>query len=386
MFILYQFIIRRNKQGRHNQRLMEKGMMEKRVYIIAEAGVNHNGSLRRAGEIVDAAWAAGANAVNFQTFRAEDVVTSYCGKARYQKAGTEKGQGRLEMLKRLELDEKAHRALMSHCAQRGIEFLSTPFDLKSVELLVRIGLKRLKLSSGEITNAPLLLKAASTGKPIILSTGMSTLAEVGDALGELAFGYLGAVRAPCVKAFKKAYASGAGRDALKGKVILLHCTTVYPAPFRDVNLRAMDTLRSAFSLPAGLSDHTEGTAVAIAAVARGASVIEKHFTLDKLLPGPGHLASLEPDELKDMVRAIRNVEDALGSPVKKPAPGEIENMAAVRKSLVASRNIKKGELFAKDNIAAKRPGNGVQPFFYWEFLGKKADKDFKKDEFLKWGK
>lgn len=365
---------------------MEKGVVERRVYIIAEAGVNHNGSVRRAKELVDAASAAGADAVKFQTFRAEDVVTSFASKARYQKAGTGKGDGQLEMLKRLELNEKAHRALMSHCDKKGIEFLSTAFDLKSLELLVRLGLKRLKVPSGEITNAPLLLKAASTGKPMMLSTGMSTLEEVADALGVLAFGYLGYGRAPCVKAFKKAYASGAGRDALKGKVILLHCTTVYPARFRDVNLRAMDTLRSAFSLPAGLSDHTEGIAVPIAAVARGASVIEKHFTLDRKLPGPDHTASIEPDELKHMVMAIRNVEEAIGSPVKKPAAGEIENITAVRKSLVASRKIKKGELFAKDNIAAKRPGNGVQPFLYWEFLGKKADRDFKKDEFLKWGK
>lgn len=355
-------------------------MMEKRVYIIAEAGVNHNGSLMRAKELVDAAAAAGADAVKFQTFRAEDVVTSFASKARYQKAGTGKGEGQLEMLKRLELNEKAHRALMSHCGKRGIEFLSTPFDLKSLDLLVRLGLKRLKLPSGEITNAPLLLKAASTGKPIMLSTGMSTLEEVADALGVIAFGYLGDGRAPSIKVFKKVFASGAGRDALKGKVILLHCTTQYPAWFRDVNLRAMDTLRSAFSLPSGLSDHTEGIAVPIAAVARGASVIEKHFTLDRKLPGPDHMASLEPDELKDMVRAIRNIEDALGSPVKKPAAGEIENIRAVRKSLVASRPVRKGELFTSKNISVKRPAAGASPVRYWEALGKTAKRDYMTDE------
>ncbi len=358
---------------------MEKGVTERLAYIIAEAGVNHNGSVRRACELVDAAAGAGADAVKFQTFRAEDVVTPHGGKARYQEAGTGKGEGQLEMLKRLELDEKAHRTLMSRCEKRGMEFLSTAFDLKSMELLLRLGLERLKLPSGEITNAPLLLKAASTGKPVMLSTGMSTLAEVADALGVLAFGYLGK-DGPSVKAFRKAYASMAGRAALKGRVTLLHCTTEYPAPFPDVNLRAMDTLRSAFALPVGLSDHTEGIAVPIAAVARGATVIEKHFTLDRGLPGPDHSASLEPDGLRDMVSAIRNVEQALGSPVKKPAPGEFENMAAVRKSLVAARDIKKGALFTKDNVSAKRPGDGVSPFLYWETLGKSARRDYMKDE------
>jgi N-acetylneuraminate synthase len=236
------------------------------------------------------------------------------------------------------------------------------------------------LSSGEITNAPLLLKAASTGKPLILSSGMCTLADIETALGVLAFGYLKPHDQPSVNAFQTAFRSEEGQQALRAHVTLLHCTTEYPAPFAEVNLRAMQTMAAAFGLPVGFSDHTEGIAVAIAAAARGAMVIEKHFTVDRSLPGPDHKASLEPAELQAMVRSIRHVEQALGSPLKIPAPSEAKNMMAARKSIVAVRAIKVGEQFSSDNLAVKRPGAGISPVHYWELLGRKAHRDYEADE------
>jgi len=352
------------------------------TYIIAEAGVNHNGSLEMARKLVEVAADAGADAVKFQTFRADKLVSRLAPKAEYQIKTTDADESQHEMIRKLELDEHAHETLIEHCKICGIQFLSTPFDLESVDLLaVRFDLPCIKIPSGEITNAPLLLKIAQTGKTVILSTGMSTLGEVEDALGVLAFGYLGN-SGPSIAAFRAANCSAQGQAVLLNKVTLLHCTTEYPAPFEDVNLKVMDTLKSAFGLPVGYSDHTEGIAVPIAAVARGAVVIEKHFTLDRTLPGPDHKASLEPAELRRMVRSIREVEQALGSGRKHPTPSEIKNMCIARKSLVAACTIRSGELFTAENLAVKRPGNGLSPMKYWELLNRRSGKDFIGDEII----
>lgn len=358
-------------------------MQAHHTYIIAEAGVNHNGSLDMAKILVEVAAEAGADAVKFQTFKADKLVSRLAPKAEYQTRTTDADESQHEMIRKLELDEHAHETLIEHCKTSGIEFLSTPFDLESVDLLAgRFDLSCIKVPSGDITNAPLLLKIAQTGKPVILSSGMSTLGEIEDALGVLAFGYLGK-GSPSVAAFRAAYCSSAGQAILQGKVTLLHCTTEYPAPIEDVNLKVMDTLRSAFGLPVGYSDHTEGITVPIAAVARGAVVIEKHFTLDRTLPGPDHVASLEPNELKQMVSAIRIVEQSLGSGRKQPAPSELKNMIVARKSLVASRAIAAGEPLTAENFDVKRPGNGLSPMQYWELSGRKSTKNFAADEVIK---
>jgi N-acetylneuraminate synthase len=362
---------------------MKGGGNPDRTFIIAEAGVNHNGSLRLAKKLIDVAAAAGADAVKFQTFRSERITGKNAPKAAYQLETTGASESQYEMLKKLELDAYAHRALIRHCRNRRIQFLSTPFDVESVDLLARtFGLPRIKIPSGEITNAPLLLRVANTGKPVILSTGMSTLGEIEMALGVLAFGYARTKKVPSQELFRKAYLSAAGRKTLREKVVLLHCTTEYPASLADVNLRAMDVLRSAFGLPVGLSDHTLGISVPIAAAAREAAVIEKHFTLDRKLPGPDHKASLEPGELKEMVRAVREVERALGVPVKGPSEREMKTRAVVRRSLVAKRSIRKGETFTAANLAVKRPGSGTSPIEYWEYLGKLARKSYVPDEMV----
>lgn len=352
-----------------------------KTYIIAEAGVNHNGSIDLARQLIDIAVDAGADAVKFQSFKAEKVVSANANKADYQKEATGEEESQLEMIKNLELSEEAHAALFKHCKKRNIDFLSTPFDSESLDFLVsKLKLNTIKIPSGEITNAPFLLEIARTQKPVILSTGMSTLGEVEMALSVLAFGYTGEKLKPSKQSFLQTYNSEEGQQALKEKVTLLHCTTEYPAPFSDVNLRAMDTLREAFSLPVGLSDHTMGFAVPIAAVARGAVVIEKHFTLDRNLPGPDHRASLEPDELKQMIKAIRQVEEALGSSIKKPAPSEVKNLPIARKSIVAAKPIAKRELFSEENLTVKRSGNGLAPVMLWELIGNKASKGYQKDE------
>lgn len=356
--------------------------MEKTI-IIAEAGVNHNGCIERAMRLVDVAVESGADVVKFQTFRTEHVVSRFAPKAEYQTKTTSCEESQFEMVKKLELDEAAHQLLIEYCRKSNIQFLSTPFDLYSVDLLARtFDLPYLKISSGEITNAPLLVRAAQTGKKVLLSTGMSTIAEIERALGCLAFGYLPHIKTPSQVTFLEAYCSEVGQRVLKEMVTLLHCTTEYPAPFVDINLKAMDTIRFAFGLPVGFSDHSQGIAIPIAAVARGAVVIEKHFTLDKSLPGPDHQASLEPEELKEMVRSIRQVEAALGNERKIPAISEIKNIAIARKSLVAAKQILKGELFTEENVACKRPGNGISPMNFWELLGEKAGRDFRQDELL----
>ncbi len=345
--------------------------------------MNHNGSLAIAKQLIDAAAEAGADAVKFQTFKAERLVSHSAPKAEYQTKTTDSLESQFEMIKKLELDKEGHKQLIEHCCYRGIQFLSTPFDSESIDLLVKVfSVPLIKLPSGEITNAPLLLKAAQTGRPIILSTGMSTLGEIESALGVLAFGFTNLSEKPSIRAFNNAYRSEIGQQALKEKVTLLHCTTEYPAPFEDVNLRAMDTMRAAFGLPVGFSDHTPGIAIAVAAAARGAVVIEKHFTIDRNLPGPDHKASLEPHELNLMVQSIRQVAASLGTGFKIPAKSEMKNMIVARKSLTAAKTIKIGEFFAEDNLTTKRPGSGIPPMHYWDLMGKVSNKDYLQDELI----
>jgi len=346
------------------------------VYVIAEAGVNHNGSREMAFQLVDAAAQAGADAVKFQTFKAENVVTRGAQKASYQKLTTDGDESQFSMLKRLELAHDTHHELVNYSQEKGIDFLSTAFDSESLNFLVKdIGLNRLKIPSGEITNGPLLLEHALTGCDLILSTGMATLVEVEEALAVMAFGILNASNTqvdPSRVAFQKAFLSEEGRRLLEEKVTLLHCTTEYPAPMNEINLNAMQTMHNVFGLKVGYSDHSEGISVPTAATALGAVLIEKHFTLDRSLPGPDHKASLEPDEFKSMVDAIRSVEVALGNGTKVPALSELKNLDVVRKSLVASCKISKGEVFSENNLVTKRSGGGISPMNYWDILGERA--------------
>jgi len=332
-----------------------------KTFIIAEAGVNHNGSLEMAFQLIDVAVAAGADAVKFQTFKAEKVIAVNAPKAGYQKDTTRSDESQLEMVKKLELDETAHTRLHQHCQDKGIQFLSTPFDLESVDLLNNLGLKIFKIPSGEITNLPYLRKLGALKKRLILSTGMADLGEIEDALNILTV-------------------AGTPLE----NITVLHCNTEYPTPFEDVNLKAMQTIQNAFpGIAVGYSDHTIGIEVAIAAVAMGASVIEKHFTLDKNLPGPDHRASLEPQELTDMVFRIRNIEKALGTGIKKPSPSELKNKYIIRKSIVAAKEIKKGQLFDENNLEVKRVGqSGINPMRWNELIGKRADRNYITDEII----
>lgn len=358
-------------------------MTEGKALIIAEAGVNHNGSLELALDLVDAASLSGADIIKFQTFRASSVVSSGAPKADYQMDSRGCGESHLEMIRKLELGLEAHATLLERCTERGVGFLSTPFDIQSVDMLAdSLRLNMLKVPSGEMTNGPLLIHVGRKGLKVVLSTGMCTLGEIEDALGALAFGFLGREEAPSLKSFRNVFASDEGQKILMKKVSLLHCTSEYPAPLEDVNLKAMETLRQAFGLPVGYSDHTEGIVVPIAAAAAGAAIIEKHFTLDRRLPGPDHSASIEPDELAEMVRSVRQVEKALGSSKKIPRPSERKNLDIARKSLVAGRSISMGEPFAEDNITCKRPGWGISPMMYWNVIGRKAPRDFSEDEVL----
>jgi len=328
--------------------------------VIAEAGVNHNGSVDMARHMVDAAVAAGADAIKFQTFKAEKVIAGHAPKAGYQKATTGSEQSQLEMVRNLELDEAAHVELCKHCQKEGIKFLSAPFDLESIDLLNRLGLEIFKIPSGEITNLPYLRKLGALNRRLILSTGMSNLGEI-----ETAFEILTESGTP----FEQ--------------ITILHCNTEYPTPFEDVNLKAMLTMKAAFpGVQVGYSDHTPGIEVAIAAVALGAGVIEKHFTLDQNMGGPDHRASLEPDDLKSMIIAIRNIEKAMGTGIKRPSPSEAKNKLIARKSLVATQPIKAGERFSADNITAKRPGTGISPMRWDEVLGQVAQKAYGKDELI----
>jgi len=352
------------------------------VLIIAEAGVNHNGDLQRALALVDAAAAAGADLVKFQTFDPAALASRHAAKADYQVRNEGHDDGQLAMLQRLALSRHDHHALIERCRARGIGFLSSPFDPGSATFLLEdLALPLLKLGSGELTNAPLLWQLGRSGRPLILSTGMAELAEVALALDVLSHARLH----DHPPAGQADFAGLYGRDGgvLAGQLTLLHCTTEYPCPPQQVNLRAMDTLATTFGLPVGYSDHTQGIDIALAAVARGAVVIEKHFTLDRRLPGPDHAASLEPDELGELVRDIRHIEQVLGHGEKRPAAAEQGNIAVARKSLVAARAIAAGEPFSDDNLTVKRPGDGRSPFDYWDLLGQPAERDYDADEVIR---
>lgn len=346
--------------------------------IIAEAGVNHNGSEKLAFELVDAAFNAGADIIKFQTFKAKALVTKDAKQAEYQAKNTGKKESQLTMLSKLELSYECHHRLVSYCNDLGIEFLSSAFDTESLLFLTdELGLKKLKVASGELTNAPFLLLHAQTGADLIVSTGMATLAEIEMALGVIAFGYLSQEQVPpSIDAFKAAYMSEKGQSLLRSKVTLLHCTTEYPALASEVNLKALHTLAQSFKLKVGFSDHSVGITVPIAATALGARVIEKHFTLDKSMDGPDHKASLSTSELTDMVMAIRQTESALGNGIKGPQPCELKNIDIARKCIVAFSDIAIGELLTVDNIVIKRAGNGLSPYHYWTLLGTPCKKTY----------
>ncbi|QFU05538.1 N,N'-diacetyllegionaminic acid synthase [Pseudoalteromonas sp. THAF3] len=358
--------------------------MNSRTLIIAEAGVNHNGDEHLALELVRQAHVAGADIVKFQTFKAAEIVTQDAAQARYQSENIGKQESQFAMLQRLELSYECHRRLLQECQQLGVEFLSTAFDEQSLSFLINdLGLQRLKIPSGELTNAPLLLKHAQTGCDLLVSTGMATLGEVEQALSVIAYGLTHPdSESPQEGDFAKAYASERGQQCLRDKVTLLHCTTEYPAPLDEINLGAMDSMKQAFHLPVGYSDHSAGWLVPVAAVAKGATVIEKHFTLDCNLPGPDHKASLEPKELQQMIRYIRQSEQALGHGVKMPTASEINNKAAARKSLVAAEEIPAGAPFTQCNLAVKRPGTGMSPHLYWRLLNCNASQNYKPGDLI----
>ena len=330
-----------------------------RTLIIAEAGVNHNGDIEIAKKLIDVAAEAGADLVKFQTFSGDRLATSIAKQAEYQIQNTEEIIPQRTMLQKLELDENMHEVLIQHCEDRGIGFFSTGFDIESVNLLIKLGQKRFKIPSGEITNLPLLRHIGKQKKQVILSTGMATFVEIENAIEALEH-------------------AGTPRDS----ITVLHCTTSYPAPLVDVNLKAMQKIGEKFNVAVGYSDHTTGLETAIAAVALGAKVIEKHFTLDRKLPGPDHKASLEPEELKQMISFIRNIEILLGDGEKKLMPSEVGNLDIARKSIVASKAILKDEIFSENNITTKRPGNGISPMQWDSIIGSRAKRDYDLDELI----
>ena len=332
-------------------------MKNDKIFIIAEAGDNHNGNIDFAYQLIDKAVEAGADCVKFQTFVTEEVISKFAEKADYQKESTGNSESQYEMVKKLELSFDQFRELKKYCEQKGILFLSTPFDIPSVDFLESINIPFFKIPSGEITNLPYLIRIANTHKDIILSTGMCTTKEIHQAIDVL-------------------------REHGAGEIFLLHCNTEYPTPFEDVNLSAMETMRKEFGVKVGYSDHTLGIQIPIAAAALGACIIEKHFTLDKTMEGPDHQASLEPDELKAMVSSIRSIEAAMGDGMKKPSNSEKKNIAIARKSIVAGRDIKKGEIFTEENLSVKRPGDGISPMKWFEVLGTAAVRDFSEDELI----
>jgi N,N'-diacetyllegionaminate synthase len=329
--------------------------------IIAEAGVNHNGDLNLARQLIDAAAQAGVDYVKFQTFKASELVTKSAAKAAYQTQTTDADESQHDMIRRLELSHQEHLLLIAHCQKAGVKFFSTAFDQESIGMLDGYAMDYSKIPSGEITNVPYLRRIGQLGRPVILSTGMSTLAEIENAINVLE-------------------ASGTSRDRLT----VLHCNTQYPTPMRDVNLRAMTTIRDAFKVSVGYSDHTRGIEIPIAAVAMGATVIEKHFTMDRTLPGPDHGASLEPDELATMVTCIRNVELALGNGIKHPSKSELPNREIARKSIVAAVQIRKGDVFTELNLTVKRPGNGISPLQWDAVINRVATRDYREDELIEW--
>lgn len=334
--------------------------MKRKVIIIAEAGVNHNGSIELAKKLIDVAADAGADFVKFQTFKVDKLVSKAAKKAAYQSVNLQDGDGsQYTMLKKLELSASNHRELLAYTNQKGIQFLSTGFDEDSIDYLDQLGLPLFKIPSGEITNKPYLQHIARKGKPVIMSTGMADLNEVKDALHVL---------------------TNEGLNL--NQITVLHCTTEYPAPINEVNLMAMNTIAETFKIKIGYSDHTEGIEISLAAVAMGATVIEKHFTLDKNMEGPDHKASLEPNELKKMVNGIRNIELAMGNGIKTPSLSEIKNKVAARKSIVAAKYISKDEIFSSENLTVKRPGNGISPMLWERVIGSKAKKDYQPDELI----
>jgi len=337
---------------------MQGGILMKKIFIIAEAGVNHNGSIELAKQLIDVAKDAKVDAVKFQTFKTENLVSKNATKAEYQERTTSKNESQFAMLKKLELDIESHKILMEYCENKGIMFLSTAFDLESIDVLNELGIEIFKIPSGEITNYPYLKKIGELNKKVILSTGMSYMEEIQDAIKVL-------------------------KENGTNDITVLHCNTEYPTPMEDVNLKAMNTIKENLNIEIGYSDHTTGIEVAIAAAAMGAKVIEKHFTLDKNMEGPDHKASLEPSELKGMVNAIRNIEKAMGSGEKIPSKSEIKNLNIARKSIVAKKLIKKGEKFTENNLTCKRPGNGTSPMKWEDIIGKVASKDFNEDEMIK---
>ena len=327
--------------------------------IIAEAGVNHNGSMDLAKNLIDVAVKAGVDYVKFQTFKAEKLVTKTADKAEYQNIVTDKNESQFDMIKKLELDKKAHEELIHYCDNKDIRFLSTAFDHDSIDMLAELNIPIFKIPSGEITNLPYLRHIGRMGKSIIMSTGMCTLEEVRSAFNIL-------------------LEVGAEKD----KITILHCNTEYPTPLEYVNLKAMQTIGDELGVSVGFSDHTLGIEVPIAAVAMGATIIEKHFTLDRTLPGPDHAASLEPNELKSMVTAIRKIEKTIGDGVKKPSKSELKNIPVVRKSIIAKKAISMGEIFSEKNLCIKRPGTGLSPMLWDELIGCQATKDFEIDELV----
>ena len=332
----------------------------KRTLIIAEAGVNHNGNIAKAKALIDKGAEAGVDFVKFQTFKAGNLVTKQAKRAAYQDKNTQDNDSQYEMLKKLELSQAVHQELIDYCAQKGVQFLSTGFDFESLEFLAGLGITIAKIPSGEITNLPYLRKIATLFPEVILSTGMATITEIKDAVKVLTD-------------------NGISKD----KITILHCNTEYPTPMEDVNLKAMLHIQRELRVPVGYSDHTLGIEVPIAAVALGATVIEKHFTLDKTLPGPDHKASLEPEELKAMVMAIRNIEKAIGgSGLKEVSKSEAKNKPIARKSIVATKTIKKGDLFSVENLTVKRPGTGISPMQWDNVIGKTAKKDFEEDDLI----
>mgnify|MGYP006285227125 CR=1 FL=1 len=335
-------------------------MQMNKTFIIAEAGVNHNGSMELAFKLIDSAKEAKVDAVKFQSFKAKKLVSKNAAKAEYQKNTTNSSESQYDMIKKLELSLEDHKKLIDYCDKSGMIFLSSPFDLESIDLLNELGLEIFKIPSGEITNLPYLRKIGRFNKNIILSTGMSDLGEIEDAIDVLT-------------------ESGTNKE----NITVLHCNTEYPTPFEDVNLKAMLTIKNAFGIKVGYSDHTPGIEVPIAASTLGAEVLEKHFTLDRNMEGPDHKASLEPNELKQMVTAIRNIEKAKGTGIKKASSSESSNKTIVRKSLVAIKEIKKGDVFTKDNVGIKRPGNGISPMRWDEIIGKIASRNFEIDELIK---
>ncbi|WP_299259079.1 N-acetylneuraminate synthase [uncultured Aquimarina sp.] len=332
----------------------------KKTLIIAEAGVNHNGSIDLAKKLIDAAASAGVDYVKFQTFDSKKLVSKNAEKASYQKETTNNtSESQLEMLQKLELSKEMHLELIDYCNTKSITFLSTAFDLDSIDFLNKLNIDLFKIPSGEITNLPYLRKIGGLGKPIIISTGMATIEEIRDAMNVLI-----------------------DAGAHKSQISILHCNTQYPTPMKDVNMLAMNTIKKEFDVPIGYSDHTLGIEIPIAAVALGATVIEKHFTLDKTMEGPDHRASLEPEELKAMVQGIRNIEVAFGHGRKEPSDSEAQNKSVARKSIVATKKIKKGEVFTIQNITVKRPGTGISPMLWDEVIGAKAIKEFDEDELI----